>query len=692
MMKLVFLFALALACVYAGSVTQVVNWDGGWCSVCDPNFYTSNYACSNNHGNWNHGKRAFADLVPTGEVVYRVEVTLEGEWDCTEDPFSIVQVSLQDTVLDTQNLYGQCECTLCDTPATYVWEDPNGLCFPNYNYRDISSCSNKLQLTVLQNTICLKQATITLYHKAGNPATCGELLPTCTEFGGCGDHGNCTVDFETAEATCECESEWYGPNCQCNVPSYHLHTDHPPVMDVDRSGFTKINGQDYTDTLTLFVNNSVKYYDTTITFKNSLNNTCDFPLAHQGVVWTTSFYEPDCVNTLVGQIPWVVAWPTCVFDRRLEPNWLVFEGEMIVNNKELVGELHHTRPIVVERTIVSRLPFIVRFPRSVNVGCVVGCNGTHVYDNVNIFASITEQIFESGVPVPPGTGHVTLLTSVQYPFRLIDGSLDGDAVKFSMSVTGVENGDCQDDGTVCNQYWSFDILPFLGECHLDGDYVFSFNLECQAGVEHGACPLTDNNDQGTIEFTLESEYFCPEIIEDIDLSGALYSYGDEDHTMHSTAFLMNENVYYVATTNSNKATIVETSLAHFELLLWNGDVLVLFDHGNTPVGDAVDFQVITSEHGDETYFQYNLNEEYFPVDVDGNEYMTCNTVVDVTYFNTDPVKRALFKRSVQSSQTMSMSIQTNIANDGTVDDSFEEAISTANQIFVGAMMVAIAAY
>jgi len=257
---------------------------------------------------------------------------------------------------------------------------------------------------------------------------------------------------------------------------------------------------------------------------------------------------------------------------------------------------------------------------------------------------------------------VQLLTSVQYPFMLTTGDLTGDLSKFSMSVVGVENTDCDDTDAVCYQYWDFDILPFLGECDLNGDYVFSFDMICQPSVDFEDCPLDDGTDSGHIDFTLESEYFCPQIIEDIDLSGALYSFEDYARTSHKGAFFLDDTIYLSAVVSSEKATIIQTTLSHYEITLWTNATIVLYNNGNTLAGDLVDFQVTQSGDGTQAHFEYTFDESLFPLDFDESGHITCSTVVDVVYYNTDEQKREIFKRSLESDQQMTMNLGMSVNN------------------------------
>ena len=87
--------------------------------------------------------------------------------------------------------------------------------------------------------------------------------------------------------------------CQCFVPSKDLETDHPPYLDVANSGFVAEG------VLQLVIWNSAKYFDTTIDFKDSINGTCNYPIASVGITWNVTFDPVNCIYIYTVQIPLV---------------------------------------------------------------------------------------------------------------------------------------------------------------------------------------------------------------------------------------------------------------------------------------------------------------------------------------------------------------------------------------------------
>jgi len=680
LLSIVSILLLLTVIVKATTKHYDVSWEGGHCYICedcgdydDDDDCWHNYACSNDHGDWNDGHKVFVDTVPPGKIVTHVRVTLHGLWDCTwpYDTGSDVTVSLQGHEIETRHLEGQCLCQSCDTVEVFEW-DGAGACFPDYNY----GTGNLLDIDVHSNTICVKSAEIDVTYEHGDPGFCGDLIPSCDDFGGCGDHGYCEVDTTSMTAECICDEEWYGPNCQCYVPSEHLETTHPPILDVDKSGFeTK-------DTLHLYFNDSVKYFDTKVTFKNSLSDTCDYPDADGPVVWTSSFDPDNCVYIYHGTIPWDVAWPTCVFERVEEDNWIIFTGEMIVEHKEDLGPLRSDSTEHIIRTLIHRLPFQVRFPKSIGLHIEL----MTISAPVDIVASITKQEFISDVPSLPGTGDIHLLTSVQWPYQLT-GPIEivGDTSKYLLSVTGPTGSggpDCLDDGSECLQLWNIKVLPFLDQCDFDDDYQFKFGVKCKPS-QLGDCPLDEDTNSGFIDFILDSEYFCPEIIETIDLTGTLNAFKDYDTLILKHNYLMGQTVYFKARAESEMATIIDTTISEIEIALWNGDHVLLYDGTNTIPGDLIDL-VVEDNYGDdeESLFHWVFKPEVFPVSYDQNEDFSVWIILDVTFKNTQEKRSRRYElvilpRSEENSQQIETFESFNLENNGSYERDNEENIESS---------------
>jgi len=516
-----FLLCLLISSALSGQVTSTQYWTGGHCNVCG-----GDYACSNGYGNWNGGTDSFTDLVPVGQIVTHVHVELRGEWGCNTQ-FAQITATLQNTQIQTVSITGNCLCGGCDAVAVFDW-DNNGACFPNYNFGG----SNTLSVTTT-GLICIHSSTLTLTYGPGNQQLCTSATPRC--HNGCGSNGTCIVDQTTQTASCICDQFSFGEECQCYIPSYLLSTDHPPVLDVASSGFKS------KDTLTFMLHNSMKYYDTQITFRNSADNTCDYVAPYVGNIWTVIPDYVNCRQNIQGTIVWVAAYPTCVVDRSISGNYLVFEGIMIINNKEKVGILANNRPIDIVRTLTNNLIFQILYPIDINITS----NNVTVYAAVNVIAAIISSTFTVDINAIPGVARVTLLTTVQYPFKMIEPvTVGGDPNRFSLTQTQIFDPAyvCADNNNYCAQLWDIVVTPNPNECNYDGDYMFNFTLDCRASQTN--CPLDLNTNTGAISFVLESGDFCPQVIESIDLAGTLKSYSSDTHTNLKSSFVVDQTVYF----------------------------------------------------------------------------------------------------------------------------------------------------
>jgi hypothetical protein len=136
-----------------------------------------------------------------------------------------------------------CQCGTCDQSLiTTPYHNNSGI--PGYNYGGV----NLLRLSRHAGDPCVSKVVLTFEYSAGNNTEI-PYEPTCEE--GCGNHGTCVVNHEAMSAACECDEDFYGPTCQCYVPSHMLKTDHPPVLDTTNSGFLakvkiKLNGKGFT--------------------------------------------------------------------------------------------------------------------------------------------------------------------------------------------------------------------------------------------------------------------------------------------------------------------------------------------------------------------------------------------------------------------------------------------------------------
>lgn len=635
-MKLFLLFFAIILAINTQilKTSLTLDFSGGHCRVCGigQDFKDQNYACSNNYGNWNNGIRTFVNPLPIGHVVHRIEAKPYGKWGCpgvNTIRTTNVKITVAGQEIDTKLLTGNCACDTCDEVKNFVGQNYT-LGFPNYNYNTTGNNFNSLRVQALTNgnIICIDRVEVDIYYK---PGQCIEV-PESYCSGGCGSHGKCVYDFPYG-VKCKCDHEWYGPNCQCNIPSYHLKTDHPPRLDAVSSGFEN------KDELKLHFKNPMKYFNTRVTFKNFTHNTCNYPGSSTAMDWNLAHDTQKCITNFVGRVPWIEAYPKCVFKRTVQQHTLDFEGEMDIYNEEFLGSIPGSnRNTLYLRKIRSRLPFIIQYPRFISLTT----ESPRIYAAINVDAAIVKQFFQSDIPRAPGSADVEIDTRVQYPFKGKNPSITGPSGQ-TVSVQLSPGIGCPDQqNTLCTQLWDIQVIPDLNKCNFNGNYTLTFDLECQPSRSGVNCPLKPGEDTVTINFRLESEDFCPKVIENIDLSGALTTYQDAPRTVPKEAFLDGQTIYFKSKLNSNEATIIQTKIGVFDVrfLSDNGTVIRverLYQNGaNTAEGNQVSFSVNDNPgNAEESYASLVVNPSFFQVPLDSSIEVTFFTTVDVTFQNTN---------------------------------------------------------
>ena len=472
---------------------------------------------------------------------------------------------------------------------------------------------------------------------SGCSATCTISGPSCPE--GCGP-GTCVFASGGLSSLCVCPTGYVGPTCDCNVPSYFLETDHPPVLDVSRSGF--LPGD--VNLLTLFVNVSAKYYNTQIVFKNQQNASCDYP-ATGGVNYWQATYNPfpACSWSLRGRIPWGVAWWECISIRTVTPGWITFTGEMDVSMTEPLGAI---RGVPLTRTMTDPLLFQLLFPTQIDVDPSLGVS---IYSPFLTEAAIVGQSFATNAAPPGGTGSVRLYTNTQWPFMLTAPiSAQSNIVALPTTVAGPEaTAICPNDGTSpCQQWFDFTTVPAIGQCTLDAMYTFNFTVECQPGMAAaGTCPLSGYSaTRGSLEYVLQSSNFCTQVLSTVGLTGSMTPYDSSAYTTPKYDYTLGETAYFLARSASTQISIVNTSFAQITASPPSGPGVVLYDitlGGNTALGNAASLVVTDGWAGDgkpntDATFSVLYAAGIFPIPADSDVAWSFAVTLDVTFYNTGP--------------------------------------------------------
>ncbi|KAL6080092.1 putative serine/threonine-protein kinase SIS8 [Balamuthia mandrillaris] len=156
----------------------LVTWDGGdACPICPDATNMQTFACSNQRGNWNDGKKTFTDPAPDHpeKLITSFSLRMAGRFYCQGGRNSSeVHVTLQGQTLFSgamPHLPSGCYCGNCAAWANYSLSAPLGGWW-SYNH----SGTNLMQVLVTQNAICLHAVELVFnytlkQHEAGTDGT-----------------------------------------------------------------------------------------------------------------------------------------------------------------------------------------------------------------------------------------------------------------------------------------------------------------------------------------------------------------------------------------------------------------------------------------------------------------------------------------------------------------------------------------
>jgi cell division septation protein DedD len=320
----------------------------------------------------------------------------------------------------------------------------------------------------------------------------------------------------------------------CNASSWEkvfdLETKAPPVLDAAFFEDGKLYifaSQPFTDGRAdgaAFLN----YYDNQ-QYTSNAGKQCIYPISPY-----VFKQVKGCRDVWRFQIPWSIA-KECRWNQTNEDAWLVYRGQVIIHNQEFTSTEEW-------RIIVSVLRVKLRFQRYVTVSSEL-----QNITNPNIQkAAITRQIvaIELGAPALVEIG-----TLLFWPFKLY--TFQFGVIPSKVETFVASNDNCTSRyGDDCRQYWRTSLNLKRGTCTLDGTYAFNFTVGC------GECCLTnctlDTTDSRVfnVEFKLQSENFCAEIVVDVAIVGNIRSYENATFVGSRAVFAVGKRAYYWIKINS----------------------------------------------------------------------------------------------------------------------------------------------
>lgn len=169
--------------------------------------------------------------------------------------------------------------------------------------------------------------------------------------------------------------------------------------------------------------------------------------------------------------------------------------------------------------------------------------------------------------------------------------------------------------TQCLYQWIMYIYPEYGICTLKDDYHFAFEI--------------DNNRTGNIMCSIESEYFCSQVIDNIDVSGYIYVIDHDD-----TPYFIGDKIKMNLVVRSFKATIISAIVKNI-ILTNNNSHTMIYEDGKSP--DAINFELIHS--GNNNIVSFILDPSIINIEYNySTEYNILVTIV-IEYDNTNTRKR-----------------------------------------------------
>jgi hypothetical protein len=327
---------------------------------------------------------------------------------------------------------------------------------------------------------------------------------------------------------------------------------------------------------------------------------------------------------------------------------LTARSKLLVNNTE---EVRVTAPgsdreIIEDRIIVSTFVYEIKLPL-VTTGTTTDITG---FFPPNRLALITLQSVTVNVENLQPAGTVLIRTQYQWPFKFAPGTTLAVQAQNGIATTATLLTDCADPGIAantgrdgtnvapCDQIWRISLTPSVTnpqQCQLDGTYTITgFQITCQPAFGTD-CAAVDETAQ--IQFTLDSENFCPNLLEDVQISATLEAFNDAALTDNSRNFLQDDMIYFKAVVTSNQVTIESATLRTMSVTFDStgaADRRLQFDAAAAPPLSA-DVQALNTADGlasaTELSFEFQLTDGPFDLPVDGSHEFAVDVEIDVTY-------------------------------------------------------------
>jgi hypothetical protein len=225
--------------------------------------------------------------------------------------------------------------------------------------------------------------------------------------------------------------------------------------------------------------------------------------------------------------------------------WVGFEEVSLIVDGQTPNQL----VINEERYSYYEIPFRISFPQQITL---IAPEIRIAAPMVTLYAVIEQEIqdinFNPADGESFGTVELTIKTQTQYPFglrnftdpvapaliRTLEGDIQGDPQWISSdnpeTCTLVDGST---DNYLCEQEWTILITPNL--CDVSGTYQMEMWATCFTDVS--GCALdafapaqSSNTWTGYLDFTVQAQNFCPQIVDEITVTGNIDKFAEGSYT------------------------------------------------------------------------------------------------------------------------------------------------------------------
>ena len=122
---------------------------------------------------------------------------------------------------------------------------------------------------------------------------------------------------------------------------------------------------------------------------------------------------------------------------------------------------------------------------------------------------------------------------------------------------------------VCEQNWVMSIQRAQDACSISGTYTATFTMECFYGKP--TCYFAEQDgvtyDTQSIAFQIDSADICPEVVEDVELSGMICDTGSTsmDACSSGDPYISGTRVFFRIELASNLATVNSSRIAEIHI-------------------------------------------------------------------------------------------------------------------------------